>query len=114
MIDGEKTKLRVSDASYQNKKELDGRQQDHLNNEFTHEGKTTKPFSLSIAELLKDVKDNNSVPYINPDGSGNFAVLLNQTAFHGSPHKFDTFDLGAIGTGEGAQVHGWYNQSIRG
>lgn len=31
----------------------------------------------------------------------------NQTAYHGSPHTFDTFDLGAIGTGEGAQAHGW-------
>lgn len=30
-----------------------------------------------------------------------------QTAWHGSPHDFDQFDLGAIGTGEGAQVHGW-------
>lgn len=30
-----------------------------------------------------------------------------QSAFHGSPHKFDKFDLGAIGTGEGAQAHGW-------
>ena len=30
-----------------------------------------------------------------------------QKAWHGSPHDFDHFDLGAIGTGEGAQVHGW-------
>ena len=30
-----------------------------------------------------------------------------QTAWHGSPHDFDTFDLGAIGTGEGNQSHGW-------
>ena len=30
-----------------------------------------------------------------------------QTAWHGSPYDFDRFDLGAIGTGEGAQVHGW-------
>lgn len=30
-----------------------------------------------------------------------------QTAWHGSPHKFDTFSLGAIGTGEGQQIHGW-------
>jgi hypothetical protein len=27
-------------------------------------------------------------------------------AFHGSPHSFDRFDLGRIGTGEGAQVYG--------
>ena len=30
-----------------------------------------------------------------------------QSAWHGSPHDFDEFDLGAIGTGEGAQKHGW-------
>lgn len=28
------------------------------------------------------------------------------TVFHGSPHKFDAFDLSKIGTGEGAQVYG--------
>ena len=32
---------------------------------------------------------------------------FNQSAWHGTPHDFDAFDLGAIGTGEGAQVHGW-------
>ena len=30
-----------------------------------------------------------------------------QAAFHGSPHKFEKFDLGAIGTGTGIQAHGW-------
>ena len=30
-----------------------------------------------------------------------------QSAWHGSPYDFDKFDLGAIGTGEGNQVHGW-------
>ena len=30
-----------------------------------------------------------------------------QAAWHGSPHDFDEFDLGAIGTGEGNQAHGW-------
>lgn len=30
-----------------------------------------------------------------------------QTAFHGSPHKFNKFNLENIGTGEGAQAHGW-------
>lgn len=34
-------------------------------------------------------------------------LTLNQTAYHGTPHKFEEFDLGAIGTGEGAQAHGW-------
>ena len=33
--------------------------------------------------------------------------VLEQSAWHGSPHIFDYFSLDAIGTGEGAQVHGW-------
>ena len=35
------------------------------------------------------------------------AESFNQSAWHGTPHDFDGFDLGAIGMGEGAQVHGW-------
>lgn len=30
-----------------------------------------------------------------------------QHAWHGSPYNFDTFDLGAMGKGEGNQAHGW-------
>lgn len=30
-----------------------------------------------------------------------------QSAYHGTPHSFEQFDIGAIGTGEGAQAHGW-------
>ena len=30
-----------------------------------------------------------------------------QVAYHGSPHLFDKFTLDHIGTGEGAQAHGW-------
>lgn len=38
------------------------------------------------------------------DGSGR---VLFQSAWHGTPHRFDEFNLDAIGTGEGAQAHGW-------
>ena len=30
-----------------------------------------------------------------------------QSAYHGTPHIFDKFSLGAIGEGEGNQAHGW-------
>lgn len=33
--------------------------------------------------------------------------IYHQKAYHGSPYTFDHFDLGAIGTGEGNQAHGW-------
>lgn len=32
---------------------------------------------------------------------------LEQRAWHGTPHNFDAFNLQAIGSGEGAQAHGW-------
>lgn len=32
---------------------------------------------------------------------------LAETAYHGTPHDFDQFSLGSIGTGEGAQAYGW-------
>lgn len=31
----------------------------------------------------------------------------NMVVYHGSPHDFDEFSLGAIGSGEGAQAYGW-------
>lgn len=30
-----------------------------------------------------------------------------QSAYHGTPHRFDEFSLKKIGSGEGAQAHGW-------
>lgn len=40
-------------------------------------------------------------------GIVNQKETFSQSAWHGTPHDFNGFDLGAIGTGEGAQVHGW-------
>jgi len=45
--------------------------------------------------------DNNGA--FSPDDTN----IFHQSAWHGTPRDFDGFDLGAIGTGEGAQVHGW-------
>lgn len=33
--------------------------------------------------------------------------ILNQSAYHGSPFKFDKFSLDHMGKGEGAQAYGW-------
>jgi hypothetical protein len=33
--------------------------------------------------------------------------ILNQAAYHGSPHTFQHFSLDHIGSGEGAQAYGW-------
>lgn len=52
---------------------------------------------------------NNSIP--NEDDLDKLRKQYNyqyyQAAWHGSPHDFDAFDLGAVGSGEGNQAHGW-------
>ena len=50
--------------------------------------------TISIAEMLANVNDMDDKPYF-------------QRAYHGTPHRFDKFSSEAIGTGEGAQAHGW-------
>ncbi len=56
---------------------------------------------ISIRDMLRGVKDYDGKLYI-PEGE-----TFNQIAWHGSPYDFDNFDLGAIGSGEGRQAHGW-------
>lgn len=41
------------------------------------------------------------------DSGTTAGTSFDQTAYHGTPHRFDEFSLDAIGTGEGAQAHGW-------
>lgn len=80
----------------------------------------SEPTELSIADILWEVNDSQGNPYVDhATGKLNYAdkLFFNneqtdaetyfQSAWHGTPHDFDTFDLGAIGTGEGAQAHGW-------
>jgi hypothetical protein len=68
--------------------------------------KIVRPLSEQEAREICESKGiTPDLPY--KDGRKDFDEVYNQTAYHGSPHKFDTFDLGAIGTGEGAQAHGW-------
>lgn len=53
------------------------------------------------------VSGQNGVSESNiPQTDGDINTLL-QRAWHGTPHNFDAFTLQAIGTGEGAQAHGW-------
>lgn len=52
---------------------------------------------------------NNSIPNENDLDKlrKKYNYQYYQSAWHGSPYDFDEFDLGAIGSGEGNQVHGW-------
>lgn len=45
------------------------------------------------------------VAYMNSLDNNNNVYY--QSAYHGTPHKFDEFSTEHIGTGEGAQAHGW-------
>ena len=74
----------------------------------SHTSSSTAFDTISIKDILNGVKDGKGVLYVDNNGNGNYYTqTYNQAAWHGSPHDFDTFDLGAIGTGEGNQVHGW-------
>lgn len=65
---------------------------------------TSNPAStVTIYEMMKNVNDRHGNPYIDTQGN----PVYHQSAWHGSPYDFDKFDLGAIGSGEGNQVHGW-------
>lgn len=74
----------------------------------SHTSSSTAFDTISIKDILNGVKDGKGVLYVDNNGNGNYYTqTYNQAAWHGSPHDFDKFDLGAIGTGEGNQAHGW-------
>ncbi len=66
----------------------------------THQVTDADIFAL-MGKIEGDIQASN-----NQGGSG-VGVLRNLIAWHGSPHNFDRFSTKNIGTGEGAQVHGW-------
>ena len=68
------------------------------------------PYRQKQDKSLADAEEQNTMQAKSRSKeSGFFDAMksLFQAAWHGSPYKFIKFDLGAIGTGEGAQVHGW-------
>lgn len=71
-----------------------------------HKGSISKSPSLSITiqDMLKDVKDYEGNNYIDEEGNPNYYA---QKAYHGAGYEFTKFDLGAIGTGSDATLHGW-------
>lgn len=54
----------------------------------------------------ENIRGNRLEERSNRGGSDN-RVVYNQSAYHGTPHSFNEFSLEHIGTGEGAQAHGW-------
>lgn len=58
-----------------------------------------KPATLDKASAMQMAMDY--LQTTNPMGG-----LLAHTVYHGSPHRFNKFDMSKIGTGEGAQAYG--------
>ncbi len=64
------------------------------NNNITNSSNNINPNQVTIEKMLKGVVGADGITYF-------------QSAYHGTPHKFDKFSTDNIGTGEGAQAHGW-------
>lgn len=56
----------------------------------------------AASKLARDLNDSRG-DVLYQRGSN----TLNQIAYHGTPYVFDRFTLDHIGSGEGAQAHGW-------
>ena len=72
-----------------------------VSNGFANERKGGGTFYIAFTpEQIKSVNNQGSFDSANPN-------IYFQSAYHGTPHRFDEFSLDNIGTGEGAQAHGW-------
>lgn len=63
-------------------------------------GATTPDWSQRLGAILTSPAANAAFGVMTPVGTKGI------TAFHGSPHDFNAFDISKIGTGEGAQAYG--------
>ena len=83
--------------------------------EYTKNGQVTEPplyrfMRGNVQSFLNSIPDPSKMTpeqqlalgaNVNP-----IMGLLGATAYHGSPHIFNKFDINKVGTGEGAQVYG--------
>jgi hypothetical protein len=71
--------------------------------QYENKGKKTKPLTSVEKRVLDSLEKlkNDAIARLTkvPDS-------LKMVAWHGSPHRFDKFDISKIGTGEGAQAYG--------
>ncbi len=65
-----------------------------VNNSITNNSQNINPAQITIRDMLTNVEDADGNVYY-------------QSAYHGTPHKFDEFSTENIGSGEGHQAHGW-------
>lgn len=95
------------------KEDIHGGMMYYTHNIFTEEEYRKENKKREDAKLATP-KPRISSPGVEKQQASSFNNIItengevyNQSAYHGTPHSFEQFDLGAIGTGEGAQAHGW-------
>lgn len=95
------------------KEDIHGRMMYYTHNIFTEEEYRKENKKREDAKLATP-KPRISSPGVEKQQASSFNNIItengevyNQSAYHGTPHSFEQFDLGAIGTGEGNQAHGW-------
>lgn len=67
--------------------------------------------TVTTKGMLPSSDSNSIINYVkvnlNPNVNKHEGKAYYQSVYHGTPHRFDEFSLDNIGTGEGAQAHGW-------
>lgn len=95
------------------KEDIHGGMMYYTHNIFTEEEYRKENKKREDAKLATP-KPRISSPGVEKQQASSFNNIItensevyNQSAYHGTLHNFEKFDLGAIGSGEGAQAHGW-------
>lgn len=70
------------------------------------QGVNTPAWSKALGKVLSSEAANTAIGMASPIKGPTSTFEKALTAFHGSPHDFEKFDLSKIGTGEGAQAYG--------
>lgn len=74
------------------------------NDEISHNEAVNQFVDFVMQDDILKIVFNDKNPSENTD-NGQMAFF--QSAYHGTPHKFDEFSTENIGSGEGHQAHGW-------
>ena len=77
-------------------------------NKLVNEGRLTQEQrSMIYSQLADRMNEIPTVAQVVDRVREEEVDKFNQPAYHGTPHRFEEFSTEKIGTGEGAQVHGW-------
>ncbi len=71
-----------------------------IKNEAIPSGTKTTFSGIRLNSIISDIQPKFKSKTINRN-------TYFQSAYHGTPHRFNEFSIEHIGTGEGAQAHGW-------